>query len=126
MKQTTLLLYGSLTLGLAVTLFGSFEPNDNSWGALGITFDDCAMQFKGYTESINVVRQSGGDWQQIEFMGCQTDVGDENTIITKENEFGTLTIIYDKTPHGVESTYKFTSRNIENIKFTQVIDGVEG
>lgn len=53
MKQTALILYGSLTLGLVVTLFGSFEPFretvtselSSDWFGLGIVFNGNCGRF---------------------------------------------------------------------------------
>ena len=122
MKQSALLLYGSLTVGLVVTLFGTFEPYDNSWFALGITFNDCSMQFNGHNETINIVKQQNGIWESIEFEDCQTEITDTKAIITKRSDFGTLVLTYDKTEYGVKSIYEVTAKDIQNTKLAQVID----
>ena len=68
MKQITLLLYGSLTLGLAVTLFGTFEPINNFTNINSVVHSCTVLDNPKLTEQ--------GKHYKIEILGwCSTDKG---------------------------------------------------
>ena len=68
MKQTALLLGVSLTLGLVVTLFGTFEPINNLLNINSVVHSCTVLDNPKLTEQ--------GEYYKIEILGwCSTDKG---------------------------------------------------